>query len=61
MIPELEKQLNVTFPHPRDFHKDNFRQFLDELCFQHHVECSYPRTSARLLDKVIIGLENMKM
>lgn len=53
MIPELEKQLNVTFPHPRDFHKDSFRQFLDELCFQHNVDCSYPRTSARLLDKLV--------
>ena len=56
MIPELEKQLNVTFPHPRDFHKDSFCQFLDELCFKHNVDCSYPRTSARLLDKVIYGL-----
>ena len=53
MISELEKKLNVTFPSAEDFEKDSFRQFLDDLCVKHDVECSYPRTAARLLDKVL--------
>ena len=52
MIAELEKQLNVKFPSPTTLHTEETRQFLDKLCIQHNVECSSPRTSARLLDKV---------
>ena len=29
-----------------------FQKFLDDLCLKHGVECSHPRTAARLLDKV---------
>ena len=52
MIPELEKQLNVKFPKPDTYHTEEFRQFLDDLCTKNNVDCSSPRTSARLLDKV---------
>ena len=52
MVPELEKQLNVTFPSTETFHTEEFRQFLDDLCVKNNVDCSHPRTSARLLDKV---------
>ena len=52
MIAELEQKLNVTFPHPSEFNKDSFRAFLDDLCVKNGVECSHPRTAARLLDKV---------
>ncbi|XP_019864333.1 PREDICTED: lysine--tRNA ligase-like isoform X1 [Amphimedon queenslandica] len=53
MIPELEKQLNVTFPKPDTFHTEEFRQFLDDLCTKNNVDCSPPRTSSRLLDKLV--------
>lgn len=54
MIPELESKLNVTFPeNPDALISEEGRQFLDALCVQHHVECSSPRTSARLLDKLV--------
>ena len=72
MIPELEKQLGVTFPSPSTFGSTgessvnvcvfdacvfalcplDFQKFLNDLCLKHGVECSSPRTSARLLDKV---------
>ena len=52
MISELELKLNVTFPYPETFESDEFRQFLDDLCVKNKVDCSQPRTSARLLDKV---------
>lgn len=28
------------------------RQFFDDLCVKHNVDCSPPRTTTRLLDKV---------
>ena len=52
MIPELEKQLGVTFPPSSEFSADTFRKFLDHLCVKNEVECGNPRTAARLLDKV---------
>ena len=30
------------------------RQFFDDLCVKHNVDCSSPRTTTRLLDKVSI-------
>lgn len=53
MIPELENKLKVTFPPATEFESDSFRKFLDDLCVKNNVECGHPRTSARLLDKVI--------
>ena len=53
MIPELEKQLKVTFPPSSEFTSDEFRKFLDDLCIKNNVECGPPRTAARMLDKVL--------
>lgn len=53
MIPELEKALKVTFPPPDEFGKPEFTKFLDELCAKNNVDCSPPRTTARLLDKLV--------
>ncbi|KAJ1967903.1 lysyl-tRNA synthetase [Dimargaris xerosporica] len=53
MIEELEKQLKVTFPPADQLHTDTTNQFLKDLCAKHNVECSEPRTNARLLDKLV--------
>ncbi|KAL3860264.1 hypothetical protein ACJMK2_010411 [Sinanodonta woodiana] len=53
MLSELEKKLKVKFPDPRNLHSEEARQFLDDLCVKHQVECPAPRTSARLLDKMV--------
>lgn len=34
-------------------------QFFDNLCRKHNVECGSPRTTARLIDKVILMEEKM--
>lgn len=52
MIPELEKQLKVSFPASSEFASEKFRNFLDGLCIKHNVDCGHPRTATRLLDKV---------
>jgi len=53
MFPELEKLLNTKLPEPDTLHTEAARQLLDQLCVKHEVECSPPRTSARLLDKLV--------
>ena len=55
MVTELEEKLGVKFPSPESFTEDSFRRFLDDLCVKNGVDCSNPRTSARLLDKVIVA------
>ncbi|CAF4207943.1 unnamed protein product, partial [Rotaria sordida] len=35
-----------------DINKAN--KFFDNLCKKHHVECTHPRTTDKLIDKVII-------
>eukprot|EP00121_Abeoforma_whisleri_P002568 Awhi_evm1s2309 len=53
MIATLEEKLNVQFPSPDTLDTEEARQFLDDLCVKHEVDCSAPRTTARLLDKLV--------
>jgi len=53
MIPTLEKEMGVKFPDPRQLHTEESRKFLDALALKHEVECKPPRTTARLLDKMV--------
>ncbi|KAI8871778.1 lysyl-tRNA synthetase [Ramicandelaber brevisporus] len=53
MIKELEEQLKVTFPPADTFHTPEAQKFFDDLCKKHNVDCSAPRTTARLLDKLV--------
>ncbi|TIA92548.1 hypothetical protein E3P99_00577 [Wallemia hederae] len=51
MVEELETQLKVKFP--EDLETDEANKFLSDLCAKHNVDCSAPRTTARLLDKLV--------
>lgn len=53
MIDELERKLNVTFPPVEQFASSEMTRFLEEQCVKHGVECSSPRTTSRLLDKLV--------
>lgn len=53
MFPELEKILKVKLPDPTQLHTEESRIALDKLCVANNVECSAPRTAARLLDKLV--------
>ena len=55
MIPELERLMNVTFPPAADLQSESARQFLDDLCVKNNIDCSAPRTSARMIDKMVGG------
>lgn len=53
MIPALEEALSVKFPNPEEFTTTESNKFFDDLCAQHNVRCAAPRTTARLLEKLI--------
>lgn len=53
MMDELERKLETKLPDPRELDRPESVQALSELCEKHGVECPPPRTSARLLDKLV--------
>jgi lysyl-tRNA synthetase class 2 len=53
MIETLEEKLAVKFPPSDTLHTEEANRFLRDLCTKHNVECSEPRTNARLLDKLV--------
>ncbi|KAH8555216.1 lysyl-tRNA synthetase [Umbelopsis sp. PMI_123] len=53
MITTLEEKLDVKFPSADTFETEETNKFLSDLCIKHNVDCSAPRTSARLLDKLV--------
>jgi lysyl-tRNA synthetase, class II len=53
MISTLEKLLKVKFPPAVQLNTKEASDFLSQLCVKHQVECPPPRTTARLLDKLV--------
>lgn len=55
LIEELENKLNFKLEEGFNFYTEEARQFFDDLCVKNNLPCSAPRTTARLLDKVILN------
>ena len=53
MLKELEKKLDTKLPSADTLHTSAARGVLDSICVEKGVECSAPRTTARLLDKLV--------
>ncbi|KAJ2953721.1 hypothetical protein O0L34_g1344 [Tuta absoluta] len=53
MISTLEKALNVKLPPCDKLDSPETNAVLSQLCEKHEVECPPPRTTARLLDKLV--------
>ncbi|XP_029284566.1 lysine--tRNA ligase isoform X1 [Cottoperca gobio] len=53
MTHDLEKIMGVKFPPTDSYNSDETRKFFDDLCAKKGVECPPPRTTARLLDKMV--------
>lgn len=51
MIESLEKELKVTFP--KELESEETRLMLEKICAEKNVICPPPRTTARLLDKLV--------
>ena len=53
MLSDLEKAINKTLPKAIELSTEEARQRLDQICAELGVECPAPRTTARLLDKLV--------
>jgi lysyl-tRNA synthetase class 2 len=53
MFPDLEAILGEKLPKPTELHTEEARKHLEDLCTKNNVDCSPPRTAARLLDKLV--------
>lgn len=53
MMEELERLLATRLPNPLELDRPESIDALSKLCEQHKVECPPPRTSTRLLDKLV--------
>src|ERR1700722_5189067 len=53
LIEDLEMALNVKFPPPTEMDTPAMNHFLSDLCAKNNVDCPEPRTTARLLDKLV--------
>lgn len=53
MIPALEEALKIKLPPPDQLGTSAANELLSKLCQQHEIECPPPRTSTRLLDKLV--------
>ena len=52
MVSDLEKACGVKLPAPNTFHTPEALKFFDDLCRKFDIDCTPPRTTSRLLDKV---------
>lgn len=58
MVAELNERLRIAlddsgFAIPEDLDSDDTRQFLEEVLIKLNIECEEPRTTARMLDKLV--------
>ncbi|CAF1337154.1 unnamed protein product [Adineta steineri] len=52
LIEDLEKATGEKFPPATELTTPAANKFLDNLCKKHEIECTNPRTTARLIDKL---------
>ncbi|XP_074647017.1 lysine--tRNA ligase-like isoform X1 [Tubulanus polymorphus] len=53
MVKDLETKLGEKFPLADTLYSPEAREYFDKLCAKLGVECSSPRTTTRLLDKLV--------
>ena len=53
MMKGLEDVLGIKMPPNTELANEQHRDFFDKLCVEKGVECSNPRTTARLIDKLV--------
>jgi lysyl-tRNA synthetase class 2 len=53
MMKGLEDAMKVTLPKNTELETEEARLFFDKLCKEREVECANPRTTSRLIDKLV--------
>jgi lysyl-tRNA synthetase class 2 len=58
MIPALEEATGEKFPPANELHTKETNEFLKNVLKKMKVDCSEPRTNARMIDKLVGKLKN---
>ena len=53
MMKGVEEALGIKMPDNTTLHTEEARIFFDNLCKEKNVDCSAPRSTARLIDKLV--------
>ena len=53
MMSSLQEALEVELPPNNTLHTEEAREFFDKLCVELGVDCAPPRSTARLIDKLV--------
>lgn len=53
MMKGLEDALGIKMPDNTQLHTEEVRDFFDKLCKEKNVECAHPRSTSRLIDKLV--------
>ena len=53
MMKGLEEALGVKMPKGKDLATEESRAFFDKLCVEKNVDCPAPRSTSRLIDKLV--------
>lgn len=53
MMKGLEEALGIKMPDNTQLHTEESRVFFDKLCKEKNVDCANPRSTARLIDKLV--------
>ncbi|XP_054007066.1 lysine--tRNA ligase isoform X1 [Hylaeus anthracinus] len=53
MMKTLEEVLKVKLPPANELNTPESNKIFNEICIKHEIECPLPRTTARLLDKLV--------
>lgn len=53
MMKGLEEALGIKMPDNTQLHTEETRVFFDKLCKEKNVDCSNPRSTSRLIDKLV--------
>jgi lysyl-tRNA synthetase class 2 len=53
MMKGLADTLGVELPANTELHTEEARLFFDKICVQKGIDCSNPRTTGRLIDKLV--------
>ena len=56
LVRDLEQATGIKLPSPTTYHTEEARKFFDNMCVKYEIDCSPPRTTTRLIDKVDIPL-----
>lgn len=53
MFPALEEKLGIKLPDASELNTPESNAFVYNLCIEHGIKCPQPRTTSRLLDKLV--------